>query len=186
MRISFDLDGVIADTDRYFFRLLDILRSLNADKRLLEIMEMDYYESRPLKYHPRLFMAIGDEGFVITSRKPRARGITSDWLEKNGITLPLIFSDHYDVIDWSDYEEASILAGKYKADVIGQYGIELHFDNNPRIIQQIRQIMPTVRAVLIGGEKSTLYFSDAQSNLADGGEFHGKKWKEHSIKKGGA
>ena len=153
MKISFDLDGVIASTDRYFFRLLDILRGLDADKGLLEVMEMDYYESRPLKHHPREFMATSDTGFILTSRKPKATQVTIRWLERYGINLPLIFSDPDSSIDWTDYEGASLIAGKYKANVIFQCGIHVHFDNNPYIIRQIRRLHPRVRAVLIGGEE---------------------------------
>ena len=154
MKISFDLDGVIANTDKWFFRMLDVLRWVDGcNKVLLEVMEMDYYASRPLKYHPKEFMATGDTGFVLTSRRPKATHVTSCWLEKHGIKLPLIFSDPDSEIDWTDYEKASLLAGKYKANVISQCGVQVHFDNNPYIIQQIRRLQPTVRAVLIGGEE---------------------------------
>lgn len=153
MKISFDLDGVIANTDKWFFRLLDILYKINgSDKRLLHVMEMDYYSNRELKLHPNLFMAKNDEGFIITARKPKSDEVTKEWLKRNNIELPLIFSDHNGEIDWSDYEKASLIAGKYKAEVINKLGIEVHFDNNPYIIRCIREKHHNVKAVLIGGE----------------------------------
>ena len=121
MKISFDLDGVIANTDKWFFRLLNVLYAMNGgDENLLYLMEMDYYASRPLKYHPNLLMAQHDEGFIITSRKPRAKRETEKWLRKYGVTLPIIYSDHNDEIDWTDYAGASVVAGRYKASIISE------------------------------------------------------------------
>jgi hypothetical protein len=147
---------VIAESDRWFFTLLNILNSKVEDKDSLNTMEINYYASRPLKHHPNLFMASDDEGIIITSRKPKAKVVTERWLQKYGITLPLIFSDHDDMIDWSNYDEASVIAGKYKAEIIRTSNVDIHFDNNPHIVSVIRKLLPNVKVVLIGcGEEIT-------------------------------
>jgi FMN phosphatase YigB (HAD superfamily) len=145
MKISFDLDGVIADSDRWFFRLL----SLDGDPQILKIMELDYYASRPLKHHPNNFLSSKDEGYIITARKPHAKSITDKWLKKYGIYLPIIYVDGHDDIDWADYQKGSIIAGKRKAGELEFLGIQIHFDNNPYIVEILRQC--GIKSILIGG-----------------------------------
>ena len=151
MRISFDLDGVIADTDRWFFRMLNSLQFLQTSKELLDIMELDYYSSRPVKFHPNFFMTPDDIGFIITSRRPLAIEATQSWLDTNHITLPIIYSDHNGDIDWTNYEKASLIAGKYKAKIIRKHNIEVHFDNNPYIVEVVRKMIPSTNVILVGG-----------------------------------
>jgi hypothetical protein len=146
MKISFDLDGVIADTDRWFFRLLEV----ECDKKILDMMELDYYSSRPLKHHPNYFLSSNDTGCIITARKPHAKDITEKWLTKHGIYLPVTYVDGNDDIDWLDYEKGSIIAGERKAKELMDLGVDIHFDNNPYVINVIRQTH-IVKAILIGG-----------------------------------
>ena len=154
MKISFDLDGVIADTDKWFFRLCDfLLRGKKERDPLLDTMVSDYFLHRPLKYHPNQFMADGDLGYIITSRRPDTRFDTEEWLRRHGIHLPIVFSDYNGEIAWFDYEMASCSAGIKKARIIKELGVEIHFDNNPYIVEKIRELVPDVKAVLIGGDR---------------------------------
>ena len=151
MNISFDLDGVVADTDRWVFRLLNIFGSLHTiDKELLDIMELDYYSSRSLKHHPQSFMSYEDKGFIITSRRPISKVTTQAWLDKYHVLLPIIYSDNGGDIDWTNYEKASLIAGEYKAEVIKEFSIDVHFDNNPYIVGAVRKLLPTVKTILVG------------------------------------
>lgn len=151
MRISFDLDGVIAEGHHWFFRLMEGVRRVDLD--LANLAELEYYSSRPLKFHPNLFLAPGDQGFIITARKPRAKKITESWLKRYGIILPVVYVDEKGEIDWNSYQEASRKAGELKAKVIKELGVDIHFDNNPGIVQKLREEIPQVKVVLIGGEE---------------------------------
>lgn len=152
MRISFDLDGVIASTDRWFFRLFNILEPTKHRRQdLLDIMEMDYYSSRPLKYNPYFLMTPEDNGHIITSRKLKAKDVTQKWLYKHQILLPIYYIDN-NSIDWTDYEKASVIAGTYKAEIINNLGVEVHLDNNPYIVEVIRNRLLDVKVILVGGD----------------------------------
>jgi len=153
MKISFDLDGVIADTDKWFFRLCDFLRQEERDHPLLDIMVSDYFLNRTLKYHPNQLMADGDLGYIITSRRPDTRLDTEEWLKRHGIYLPIIYSDSNGEIAWFNYEMASYSAGIKKAHIIEELGVEVHFDNNPYIVEKIRELMPKVKVILVGGDQ---------------------------------
>lgn len=161
MIMSFDLDGVIADTDRWFFRGLNVMYRVSlavegTPNDELYSMELDYYASRPLKHDPRFLMAEADEGVIITARKPWAKKVTNQWLTRYGIELPVHYCDSQDDINWDNYERASVIAGRYKAAVIrGLWdgkGVDVHFDNNPYVVQVMREELPGVTIIQVGGE----------------------------------
>jgi len=143
MKISFDLDGVIADTDKWFFKLLD----METNKDLLRTMELDYYSSRPLKSNPNKYLSCDDVGYIVTARKPHSECVTDSWLDKHCIKLPIIYVDGNNDIDWSDYENASIKAGEKKLKVLLELKIDIHFDNNPHIVDVLRK--SGIKAILI-------------------------------------
>jgi len=172
MKISFDLDGVIAESERWFFRMLNfqfgvryqvmpgyqfVCRNTHVERGidLLRLAELDYYSSRPLKYHPKMFMAANDEGYIVTSRKPWSAEVTEAWLKRYGIDIPIVYTDHNDSLDWTDYKTASIMAGRLKSATILDMGIDVHFDNNPFIVDVMRDLT-NVRVILVGGETSHL------------------------------
>jgi len=154
MKISFDLDGVIADGHHWFFRLME--GTNKVDSGLAEIAELEYYSSRPLKFHPNLFLASGDKGFIITARKPKAVKITKSWLKRYGINLPVIFVDKKDEIDWNSYKEAAVKATRLKAVAIKKLKVDVHFDNNPTLVRKLREKIPHVRIILVGGEEEEI------------------------------
>lgn len=153
MKISFDLDGFIATGEHHwFFRIIDIVRKV--DHKLADLAELNYYSSSPLRFHPAFFMDPGDEGFIITSRKSIAKEVTKSWLKRNGIMLPIYFIDESDELDWtSSYSIASKKAAQFKAKLIKKLKAEVHFDNNPVLVQELRKLLPDVKIILIGGEK---------------------------------
>lgn len=152
MRISFDLDGVITSSSKWFFRLLDMIREVNPQSPNLQRTEIDYYDSLELRLNPNLFLANEDEGFIITCRKPYSKQVTLDWLAKYGIRLPVFFVDEKDEIDWMNYREGSLRAAKIKARKIESLGVGIHFDNNPYLIEILRQELPDIKIIAIGAE----------------------------------
>ena len=147
MRLSFDLDGVITDLERSFFQELD-------DRGVDDpIARLEYYASRALIHHPRSFMAPGDKGFIITARKPESVSVTKVWLAKHQIRLPVTFVDPKGTIDWSSYEVASKVAAKRKAAAIKRLRADIHFDNNPFIVEYLQANLPSLKVILIQAQK---------------------------------
>lgn len=148
MRISLDLDGVIADGERWFYAIADGV--IEIDPLLSERAELAYYASRGVKHHPSYFLNSNDKGFIITARKSRSCNVTIRWLKQNNIVLPVYFVDEKDEADWNDYGAASEIVARLKTNVIRSLGIELHLDNNPIIVNMLRS--EGINALQIGNE----------------------------------
>ena len=147
MRISFDLDGVIADAGSWFFVLCGAIGDWD-DSRLKEA-RMRYYDACKLKYNPQLFLSPADTGAIITARKTEAKQATDAWLCRHGISLPIHYVVGADGIEWGNYSEASIEVAKRKLSLMRLLDIDLHFDNNPIIVKELRRISPCPAAVLV-------------------------------------
>jgi len=152
MRISFDLDGVIANSEKWFFNILTALRQFDNNDVLISTIERMYYSSRLVRYNPYLFMSSGDVGYIITARKPIAHSITEQWLQGNGINLEVVYVDSDDTIDWNNYEESSYESARRKTEVLGSKGIICHIDNNPFIVMKMRRLIPSATIIQLGGE----------------------------------
>ena len=157
MRISFDLDGVITNSEKWFYSTLDMLELLKAQRSSVTITELMYYSTRSVIHNPYMFLSDEDQGFIITARKPLAKLVTEQWLQSHGITLPVVFIDSYDSIDWGDYSRASVESGQRKASEIEKLGVSVHFDNNPIAVKVMRNSLPSVRIIQIGGEPCQSY-----------------------------
>lgn len=153
MRISFDLDGFITTGEHHsFFRIMDAIRKI--DRRSADLAELNYYSSTTLKFNPLLFMAPNDKGFIITARKPIAKEVTKSWLKRHSIALPIYFADENDALNWSQsYLTASKKSAKLKGKLIKKLKIDVHFDNNPVLVLELRKLLPKVKFILIGGKK---------------------------------
>jgi len=150
-KISFDLDGVITDAEKWFFSTLDALRRTHNGEHIQEI-ELMYYATRQVRYNPYQFMSSSDIGYIITARKPIARQITEGWLLQHSIHLEVVYVDSNNDIDWENYEEASYESGIRKTQVLGSKGITVHFDNNPFIVKKMRDRMPSATIIQVGAE----------------------------------
>ena len=147
MKISFDLDGVITDGANWFFNLCE---AIGNDNKQVIAARARYYSNCKLKYHPSLFMSKDDKGFILTARKTEATTITGAWLDRYGIRLPVYYIDGADNIDWRDYAKASIEVAKQKAKEIKRLRIEVHFDNNRFIVEELRKLVIETKIILIG------------------------------------
>lgn len=151
MNISFDLDGVICNSEKWFYGILYSVRNIQP-LLLLESIEILYYSTRQIRYNPYQFMSPQDKGYIITARKPVSHLVTEEWLDSHGISLPIIYVDNEDTIDWSNYEEASCISASRKAGEIECRGIGAHFDNNPYVVRQLRILLPKLTVIQVGGE----------------------------------
>jgi len=137
MKISFDLDGVVTDGSGWFFSLCEAVGNHNES---VKAARLRYYDSCKLKHNPQLFLSRLDEGFIITSRKSESKIITRDWLRRHGILIPVFHIEGADHIDWANYPQASIEAAKQKVKLIRHLDINVHFDNNPYIVEELRRL----------------------------------------------
>jgi len=146
MNISFDLHGVLTeDGTKWKYKLL---RYLNVENSFLEELVNDIFDHMKPKLNPYLFLGDRDTGYIVTSCKPYGQHTMLQWLQRHGIFLPVFWVDADDTIDWANlsYEAASIEAAKRKYEVIkNQIIIDVHFDNNPIIVEYLRREgIPTI------------------------------------------
>ena len=157
MILSFDLDGVIADTDNGLLNLLHQgTRARGFDRHAgADLYMQQYYARRSVLNDPRNFAGPGDEYHIVTGRVPSAHSITRIWVERwlGAPTLPnlhLVGDGKIEALfEKGKPDEASReLAGR-KLRVLQYIKAQVHFDNNPTIVAYLRKEGMT--AVLVGG-----------------------------------
>ena len=154
MILSFDLDGVVADTDNGLLQLLHQYARDDHNDGAKHYLQQ-YYARRSLLLNPRRFSGPGDEVHIVTGRVPSAHKITRIWVERwlGADSLPnlhLVADAKIEkFFEWGKTEAASIELGKRKLRVIQFTKAEVHFDNNPLIVAYLRS--RGVTAVLVGG-----------------------------------
>ena len=149
MRISFDLDGVITNGGAHEF-FAEMRKTYPPSE--WTTMKHHFYSSRELKSSPYSLMNEDDVGFIITARQPDSQELTREWLQGQNITLPLYFADPLGLIDWVDYPKASVKAARYKALIMKELDIDIHYDNNPYIIKTLRELLPRLQCILVSEE----------------------------------
>ena len=157
MILSFDLDGVIADTDN---GLLNLLHQGTRARGFDQYAGADhyleqYYARRHIVLDPRSLAGPGDEYHIVTGRVPSAHQITRVWVERwlGADVLPnlhLVGDGKIDrLFEAGDPEEASRELAERKLRVLQYIKAQVHFDNNPTIVAYLRKEGMT--AVLVGG-----------------------------------
>ena len=85
MKIGFDLDGVLCDTDLNFLRLM--AHVFEEDRQKLIEMETLYFNNRSPLLNPENFLSEGDEYYIITGRSHKyGKEVTEEWCKG---TLPM-------------------------------------------------------------------------------------------------
>ncbi len=151
MILSFDLDGVVANTDNGLLVLLH--QAVRDGKPGAEAELRQYYARRAILLDPRQFTGPVDELHIITGRVPTAHSITHLWVERHFGALPtlhLVGTPEVEVMfAEGDDARASWELAKLKLEVIRQIRAQVHFDNNPIIVKHLR--VKGVTAVMVGG-----------------------------------
>jgi len=167
MILSFDLDGVIADTDN------GLLNLLHRAERRDGVVKRDeaghhyfgeeaghhylqqYYARRKIMMDPRELTGPGDEYHIVTGRVPSAHKITRVWVERwlGADSLPNLHLVSDSTIErffeQGKTEAASVELGQRKLRVLQFIKAQVHFDNNPLIVAYLRSEGMT--SVLVGG-----------------------------------
>ena len=150
MNISFDLDGVIADTDVGL--LAQLCLNAREEKPGAEEYLQSFYASRQVRLDPLDFLADGDGFFIVSCRVPSAWATTRRWVERRFPDAGLLLvstTQQEQLFSEGRYAEGSQLGADLKYQAIVKCSIDLHIDNNPMIVQRLREL--GVTAVLYGG-----------------------------------
>ncbi len=153
MILSFDLDGVIADTDNGLLNILHKAARTNENGSLHYMQQ--YYARRRIVMDPRGLAGPNDEYHIVTGRIPTAHKITRVWVERwlGADVLPnlhLVGDGKIErLFEAGDPEEASRELAQRKLRVLQFIKARVHFDNNPTIVEYLRSEGMT--AVLVGG-----------------------------------
>ena len=143
MKISFDLDGTICDTD---WGWLDRLKSCDWPGN----EEEKYYACREKVLDPYLFLGIDDEGVILTGRPVHLRDITLKWLWKNGLRrFEVIFTKSIPGRSKGTYEEVRRI-GRDKAALFIQNEIDVHFDDSEQVVKVMREALPDAVVIHVG------------------------------------
>lgn len=153
MILSFDLDGVIADTDN---GLLNILHKAAREKENGSLHYLQqYYARRRILLNPRELAGPNDEYHIVTGRIPTAHGITRTWVERwlGAEALPNLHLVGDSIIErlfeMGKPEEAAGKLAERKSRVLHYIKADVHFDNNPTIVKFLRA--EGMLTVLVGG-----------------------------------
>lgn len=130
MKISFDLDGTICDSD---WGWLDRLRDTGWKG------EEKYYACREKILDPYRFLARGDEFIIVTGRPIHLKEVTIEWLKKNGLGhIEVIFTKTIKDKPTATKKEFEKL-GKAKARILISHGVDIHFDDNEQVVNALRE-----------------------------------------------
>ena len=154
MILSFDLDGVIADTDNGLLSLLHQEARKNGNVGSMHYLQQ-YYARRRMVLDPRGLAGPGDEYHIVTGRVPSAFEITRDWVARwlgDGAleNLHLVSDSKIEkFFEKGETTKAAHELARRKLRVLQFIKAQVHFDNNPTIVAYLRKEGMT--AVLVGG-----------------------------------
>ena len=144
MKIGFDLDGVLCDTDSSFLRFLVLTPPFDEDIETRKKVEKWYFGERKPRLDPELFIGDGDEYYVITGRDDENMGdLTRKWCRKH---VP----NAKEVCCVGEYWKPAVEA---KAKKIVELGLDVYFDDHPEGVKKLRELLPgQVKIIQYGGQ----------------------------------
>ena len=143
MRIGFDLDGVLCDTDINYLRLWVSVPPYDEDMEKRKEMEKIYFSSRKPLLDPETFVGEGDEYYVITGRDEEIGGeVTRRWCNKYVPNAKGVFLvGEY----WKPVKDA-------KAKKIIELGLDIYIEDDPLIVKTLRKALPEeIKVIQYGG-----------------------------------
>ena len=143
MKIGFDLDGVLCDTEMNFLRLLAMTPPFSEDlEKRIELELWYFHERRPL-LDPERFVSEGDEYYVVTGRDEEIHGeVTERWCRQHVPNAKGV----YCVGEYrKPVEEA-------KAKKILELDLDVFIDDHPVTVKKLRAALPRhVKVIQYGG-----------------------------------
>jgi len=153
MRIAFDIDGVIAELDIPFFRIMDFIPCKEEEK---ENIYHYYYAYRPVLLNPKFFtQGQGDEVIIITARPERYKEETIDWLKRHDIKYSkFIMLNHEHPTGKLDLKEWFKKQARKKAKILIEEKIDVYFEDTPLVVKYLREMLPDNIKVIQFGLRS--------------------------------
>jgi hypothetical protein len=150
MRIGFDLDGVLCDYDDAVFHMINRL-----PREELRVAQIHYFSTRKPLLDTELLLHEGDEYHVITGRNQGLRELTLRWCARHlpgaasvqvvGGTPRYEFTEE----EFTGLDPEFSLKGK--RDKIVELGIDAYFEDEPRNVRRLREMLPGVAIIQYGG-----------------------------------
>lgn len=141
MKIGFDLDGVLCDTDLNFLRLM--ANVYEEDREKLIEMETLYFNNRSPLLNPEDFLSEGDEYYIITGRSHEHHTeVTMEWCRRYTPNASGVFcvGKH-----WEPVEDD-------KARKIMELDLDLFIDDHPVTVKTLREkLQGKVNVIQYGG-----------------------------------
>jgi hypothetical protein len=143
MKIGFDLDGVLCDTDMNFLRLLTNVPPYDKDIEMRKELETWYFNERKPLLNPEHFMSEDDEYYVITGREDEVAGeVTKNWCGKFAPNAKGVYcvGKHLESVE------------EDKAKKIVELGLDIFIDDHPVTVKTLREILPEhIKVIQYGG-----------------------------------
>ena len=143
LKIGFDLDGVLCDTDMNFLRLLERVLPFQDDLEKMMEFEAWYFNERKPLLNPENFLSEGDEYYVITGRDNEFHGeVTERWCRKFTPNASGVYC----------VGEYPKLVEEGKAKKIVELGLDVYIDDHPVSVRKLRAALPShVKVIQYGG-----------------------------------
>jgi hypothetical protein len=143
IKLSFDLDGTVCDSD---WDWLDRLGERGWPKDA----EEKYYACREKVLDPYRFLGMDDEAVILTGRPYHTKEITLGWLKKNGLgDIPVIFTKTLKGHPTATRKEFKEM-GEAKAKFFIDEKIKVHFDDNEQVVNAMRNAFPDMVVIHTG------------------------------------
>lgn len=148
MNIGFDLDGVLCELN---IPIMHLFNRLGAEGE--KNAERYYYVYRKRMLNPEDFLHMEDKYYIITARHEDLYDVTKAWCDKycpNNSGLYVVGGIPWYKIDGgrSVYSERATIE---KAKIIRKHDIKMHFEDSPRVVAQLRELLPDVVIVQYAG-----------------------------------
>lgn len=156
LTLSFDLDGVVADSDSAILGTLH--QAARRGDEGADLRVQLYYATRGVLLNPLEFCTAEDVWYILTGRVSSVWAITERWMKRHFPHLPddrLVFCATPDVEEkfyCGDYIAASQTLALRKIEWACKLGVDVHFDNNPLIVARMRNV--GIPAIQVGAAVS--------------------------------
>jgi len=143
MKIAFDLDGVVAGQS------VAVIVLAKKDK----LAEKIYYETLRPVLNPKMYLARGDIGFILTARPVEYEELTVEWCYHFFPDLKLI---NVAVPQWTSEDDIAswcLKIAEAKAEQLNNLEIDVYFEDMPCCVEALRKLCPNCRIILYGGRR---------------------------------
>ena len=134
--IGFDLDGVLCDISLTCLTMLHEHNDKDA---------MYYYLERKPLLDPNMLMHENDKSVCITARSSEYHDVTRRWMKKYHPDMPVYFFEKD--VRW--FEKGQI--AECKVECIRNLGIDIYIDDDPEIIDRMRNLVNDITFIQYGG-----------------------------------